>query len=185
MLDIGWTELLVIGIIALIVVGPKDLPMMFRTLGQFTAKARGMAREFQRAMDDAAEQTGVKDVASDLRKATSAKEMGLDGLDKLRKTRPKDFLRDRDEDRSKSDDKSADADTTAAASTEEAADTADALDTAAADMDRMRNTRAAAGVSARSRAGSAARHETPPAQSDAPREDAGAGTGTRERKTDT
>ncbi len=55
MFDIGWTELLVIGIVALIVVGPKDLPLMFHALGQFTAKARGMAREFQRAMEDAAE----------------------------------------------------------------------------------------------------------------------------------
>ena len=54
MLDIGWSELLVIGVVALIVVGPKDLPVMFRTLGRFTAKARSMAREFQRAMDDAA-----------------------------------------------------------------------------------------------------------------------------------
>ena len=41
MLDLGWTELLVIGIVALIVVGPKDLPKMFRTLGQIMAKAQG------------------------------------------------------------------------------------------------------------------------------------------------
>ncbi len=80
MLDIGWTELLVIGIVALIVVGPKDLPKMFRTLGQFTGKARSMARDFQRAMDDAAKDTGVKDVARDLREATSGKSMGLDGV---------------------------------------------------------------------------------------------------------
>lgn len=80
MFDIGWTELLVVGVIALIVVGPKELPKMFRTLGQFTAKARNMAREFQRAMEDAADETGVKDVARDLRKATSAKEMGLNEL---------------------------------------------------------------------------------------------------------
>lgn len=84
MLDLGWTELLVIGIVALIVVGPKDLPKMFRALGQFTAKARSMAREFQRAMDDAAETSGVKDAARDLRNATDAKSMGLDELNKLR-----------------------------------------------------------------------------------------------------
>ncbi len=80
MFDLGWTELLIIGVVALIVVGPKDLPKMFRTLGQFTAKARNMAREFQRAMDDAADDTGVKDVARDLRKATSSQSMGLDEL---------------------------------------------------------------------------------------------------------
>lgn len=80
MFDIGWTELLVIGIVALIVVGPKDLPGMFRTLGRFTAKARGMAREFQRAMESAADEAGVKDVAKDLKSATSARNLGLDTL---------------------------------------------------------------------------------------------------------
>lgn len=80
MFDLGWTELLLIGIVALIVVGPKDLPVMFRTLGRFTGKARAMARDFQKAMNDAADEAGVKDVASDLRKATSAKSMGLDRL---------------------------------------------------------------------------------------------------------
>jgi sec-independent protein translocase protein TatB len=80
MFDIGWTELMVIGIVALIVIGPKDLPEMFRTLGRFTAKAKGMAREFSRAMDSAADESGVKDMAADLRKATSAKSMGLDAV---------------------------------------------------------------------------------------------------------
>lgn len=93
MFDLGWTELLVIGIVALIVIGPKDLPGMFRTLGRFTAKARNMAREFQRAMDDAADQAGVKDVAKDLKDATSPRKMGLDALneaaDKFEKWEPK------------------------------------------------------------------------------------------------
>lgn len=80
MFDIGWTELLVIGIVALIVVGPKDLPGMFRTLGQFTGKAKSMARDFQRAMNEAADEAGVKDVQDTLRSATSPKAMGLDAL---------------------------------------------------------------------------------------------------------
>jgi sec-independent protein translocase protein TatB len=80
MLDIGWTELLVIGVVALIVVGPKDLPMMFRALGRFTGRMRGMARDFQRAMDDAARETGVRDMANDIRKAASPMSSGMDRL---------------------------------------------------------------------------------------------------------
>lgn len=80
MFDIGWTELLLIGVVALIVIGPKDLPEMFRQLGRITAKIRSMGREFQRAMDQAAKESGVKDVARDLKAATSPKSMGLDAV---------------------------------------------------------------------------------------------------------
>ncbi len=79
-MDIGWTELLVIGIVALVVVGPKDLPIMFKTFGRFTAKARAMARDFQRAMEQAADDSGVKDMANDIKKAASPVSTGLDTL---------------------------------------------------------------------------------------------------------
>ena len=69
--DIGWMELLVIGIVALIVVGPKDLPMMFRKVGQFTGRIRAMAKDFQRAMDEAADESGMTELNRDLRKAAS------------------------------------------------------------------------------------------------------------------
>jgi sec-independent protein translocase protein TatB len=78
MFDLGMSELLVIGIVALIVIGPKDLPGLFRSLGKFTAKMRAMAREFSRAMEAAADEAGVKDVARDLKDVTSSKAMGLD-----------------------------------------------------------------------------------------------------------
>jgi len=50
--DIGWSELLLIAVVAIIVVGPKDLPRMLRALGKWLAKARGMAREFQSSFDE-------------------------------------------------------------------------------------------------------------------------------------
>lgn len=80
MFDIGWTELMVIGIVALIVVGPKDLPGMFRALGKFTAKARRMARDFQRAMEEAADESGIREAAADLKGMTNPRKMGLDAL---------------------------------------------------------------------------------------------------------
>jgi len=80
MLDLGWTELLVIGVVALIVIGPKDLPMLFRKVGQFVGKAKGMAREFSRAMDQAADESGMKEATSSFKDMTSSKNLGLDDL---------------------------------------------------------------------------------------------------------
>jgi sec-independent protein translocase protein TatB len=73
-------ELLVIGVVALIVVGPKDLPGMFRTVGRFVGKAKGMAREFQRAMEDAAEESGVKEATDGLKDLNSMRKLGLDDI---------------------------------------------------------------------------------------------------------
>lgn len=80
MFDLGWTEMLVIGIVALIVIGPKDLPVMFRTVGQFVGKAKGMAREFSRAMNDAADDAGVKDISKGLKAATNPINSAMDGV---------------------------------------------------------------------------------------------------------
>lgn len=82
MFDIGWSELLLIGVVALIVVGPKDLPVMFHSLGRMTAKARAMAREFSRAMEDAAKETGLDAAAKDLRDLTSKKSLGIAALER-------------------------------------------------------------------------------------------------------
>jgi len=80
MFDLGWTELLVIGIVALIVVGPKDLPVLFRNIGKFVGKMRGMAREFSRAMNDAADEAGVNEVAKGLKAAANPVGSAMDGV---------------------------------------------------------------------------------------------------------
>ncbi|WP_295042033.1 Sec-independent protein translocase protein TatB [uncultured Paracoccus sp.] len=82
MLDVGWSELLLIGVVALIVIGPEDLPKLFHTLGRITAKARSMAREFTSAMEDAAKGSGISEVSKDLKDLTSKKSLGLDALDR-------------------------------------------------------------------------------------------------------
>ena len=79
--DIGWMELLVIGIVALIVVGPEDLPKMFRKLGQMMGRVRGMAKEFTNAMNAAADESGMTEMSRDLRAAskfTNPKKMARD-----------------------------------------------------------------------------------------------------------
>lgn len=85
MFDLSWGELLVVGVVALIILGPRDLVGMFRTLGRFVGKARRMAREFQRAMEDAADDAGVKDVADNLKGVTSPSKAGLDTLNQAAK----------------------------------------------------------------------------------------------------
>jgi len=69
MFDIGMWELMVVGVVALIVVGPKDLPKMFRTLGQVTGRLKGMAREFQTTMNAAASESGLDDISNDIKGA--------------------------------------------------------------------------------------------------------------------
>lgn len=66
MFDLGWSELLLIAAVALIVVGPKDLPQAIRTVTQVIRKLRGMAREFQSGLDDLAREAGVDEIKKDL-----------------------------------------------------------------------------------------------------------------------
>jgi len=68
---IGSTELLMIAIIALIVVGPKDLPKLLRTMGKYVGKIKAMAREFQGHIEDAAKETGVDEIKKDFSEAGS------------------------------------------------------------------------------------------------------------------
>jgi sec-independent protein translocase protein TatB len=60
--DLAWSEMAIILVVALVVVGPKDLPRLARTLGQWIAKGRSMAREFQRHIDDMAREADLADL---------------------------------------------------------------------------------------------------------------------------
>jgi sec-independent protein translocase protein TatB len=75
MFDIAWTEMLVIAVVMIVVVGPKELPGMLRTIGKTTAKLRTMAGEFRKQFDDAlkeAELDDLKKLADDARRLNPA-----------------------------------------------------------------------------------------------------------------
>jgi sec-independent protein translocase protein TatB len=68
MLDIAWSELLLIAVVAVVVVGPKDLPRLMRTIGQWMGRARAMADQFRRSFDDIARQSELEDLRAEVMK---------------------------------------------------------------------------------------------------------------------
>lgn len=66
MLDMSWGEVMLIGGVALIVIGPKDLPKALRTLGQITTKVRRMAGEFQSQFNEAIREAELEEVRRDV-----------------------------------------------------------------------------------------------------------------------
>ena len=62
MFDIGWSELLVIAVVAIVVVGPKDLPKLMRTFGHYAGKLRRAAAEFQRQFEEAMREAEIDEV---------------------------------------------------------------------------------------------------------------------------
>lgn len=62
MFDIGWSELLLIGVVAIVVVGPKELPRLMRTFGHYTGKLRAMANDFQRQFEEAVRDSEIDEV---------------------------------------------------------------------------------------------------------------------------
>ena len=72
MFGIDGSEFLVILIVALVVVGPKDLPKMLRTIGQWAGKARAMADQFKRSFDDMARQSELDELRSEVNKLKSS-----------------------------------------------------------------------------------------------------------------
>jgi sec-independent protein translocase protein TatB len=71
MFEIGWGELLLIGIVALIAIGPKELPGVLRTLGQWTAKLRRMAGEFQSQFQEAMREAEMADLKKQVDELTT------------------------------------------------------------------------------------------------------------------
>jgi sec-independent protein translocase protein TatB len=68
MLDIGWTELLVIGIVALLVVPPKDLPVLLRTVGKYVGQLRRMATDFRGQFDQAMRDAELAEIRDSVKK---------------------------------------------------------------------------------------------------------------------
>jgi sec-independent protein translocase protein TatB len=66
MFDISWTEFLLIGVVALIVIGPKELPGVMRTMGQWTRKLRGMASDFQHQFQEAMREAEMADLKKEV-----------------------------------------------------------------------------------------------------------------------
>lgn len=70
MLDIGWQELFIVAVLALLVVGPKDLPRALRAVTGVVRKARGLAREFQSGLDEMMREAELDEVKKEVEKAS-------------------------------------------------------------------------------------------------------------------
>ena len=70
MLDIGWAEMLVVAVLVIIVVGPKDLPRVLRATGRWIGKARAMAREFQNSLDEIVRESELDEIKRSVEAAT-------------------------------------------------------------------------------------------------------------------
>jgi sec-independent protein translocase protein TatB len=87
MFDFSWSELLLIGIVALIFIGPKELPGVLRTLGQWMSKVRRMASEFQNQFHDAMREAELADIKKEVDEmaAQAAVYSNFDPLSDVRK----------------------------------------------------------------------------------------------------
>jgi len=67
MFDIGWVEMMVVAVVMIVVIGPKDLPVVLRTMGRWIARVRAMARKFQDSIEEIAEETGLDKMRDEMR----------------------------------------------------------------------------------------------------------------------
>lgn len=68
MFDVGWDEMALVAVVALVVIGPKDLPVVLRQVGRWVNKARGLAAEFQRGVDEMVRETELGELKSQVEK---------------------------------------------------------------------------------------------------------------------
>ncbi|MEC9183812.1 MAG: Sec-independent protein translocase protein TatB [Pseudomonadota bacterium] len=71
MFDIGWQELFLIGLITILVVGPREIPRVLRTVVAAVRKVRGLANDFQRGIDELARETELDEIRRDLEKGAT------------------------------------------------------------------------------------------------------------------
>ena len=77
MLDLGWQELFFIALLALIVVGPKDLPIMVRSISRWIFKARRLVQDFQGSMESAARELEIDSIKHEVNKVYDDTEDGF------------------------------------------------------------------------------------------------------------
>ena len=66
MLSFGWSEIALVAVIIIIVVGPKEIPNLLKQLGSFSKSLKKVSREFKKSLNDLAEETDLKDVTKSL-----------------------------------------------------------------------------------------------------------------------
>jgi len=71
MFDIGWSELAIIAAVAILVIGPKDLPLALKMVGQWMGKARALAREFQGSVDEMIREAEIDKLKKDVEEAAT------------------------------------------------------------------------------------------------------------------
>jgi sec-independent protein translocase protein TatB len=67
MFDIGWVEMMIVVVVMIVVIGPKDLPVVLHTMGKWIAHVRAMARGFQDSIEEMAQESGLDQMREDVR----------------------------------------------------------------------------------------------------------------------
>ena len=77
MFDVGWSELFVIAVVAIVVIGPKDLPKLMRSFGHYAGKVRRTAAEFQRQFEEAMREAELEEVKKAIESAKAESTLDL------------------------------------------------------------------------------------------------------------